>query len=126
MNLSIIKKHRNDIILISALLIISLVAWLILTLSKTQGAYAVVVVNGEETESYPLSVDVRVTIESDDAYNVLVIENNTAKIVDASCPDKLCVDQHEVSYNGETIVCLPNKTTVKIVSDVDSDVDLVS
>ncbi|MFR5116202.1 MAG: NusG domain II-containing protein [Eubacterium sp.] len=32
-------------------------------------------------------------------------------MISADCPDKLCVNQHAISSNGETIVCLPNKVS---------------
>lgn len=126
MKFNLLKKHRNDIILITLLLFISLIILLILNLTKTEGGYAVVIINGQETASYPLDKQVEIKLENGDEYNVLVIENGMAKIKEASCPDKLCVKQHEVHYNGETLVCLPNKTTVKIVSEINSEIDLIS
>ncbi len=126
MKFNLLKKHRNDIILITLLLFVSLIILLILNLTKTVGGYAIVIINGQETASYPLDKQVEIRLENGDEYNVLVIENGMAKIKEASCPDKLCVKQHSVSYNGETLVCLPNKTTVKIVSEIDSEIDLIS
>lgn len=126
MKFSLLKKHRNDIILISVVLIIAVVGWLLITLNKTEGGYAVVVIDGEETASYPLNRNTEVRLTFRDDYNILVIEDGAAHIESASCPDKLCVMQEEVRYNGETLVCLPNKTTVKIVSQVDSEIDLIS
>ena len=35
-------------------------------------------------------------------------------MISADCPDKLCVNQHAISSNGETIVCLPNKVVVEV------------
>ena len=42
---------------------------------------------------------------------------------DASCPDQLCVDQNEISYDKESIICLPNKVVVTVTSDIESDLD---
>ena len=121
-----VKKHKNDIILISVLLAIALSVLFIMSLTKKSGGYAVVVINSTETQSYPLNKDTQVTLKNGDGYNILVIENGQAYIKEASCPDKLCVKQHEVEFNGEALVCLPNKITVKIVSDAESDVDFIS
>ena len=126
MKLSFFKKHRNDVLLISILLIAAVIGWIVLSLNKTEGAYAVVVVDKVETATYPLNVDTEIRLENDGSYNILVIENGSAKIKEASCPDKLCVKQHEIKFNGETLVCLPNKTTVKIVSKQNPDTDFIS
>ena len=42
---------------------------------------------------------------------------------EASCPDQLCVDQNEIYFDKESIICLPNKVVITVVSDVESDVD---
>lgn len=120
------KKHRNDIILIAALLAAAGIAFGVIQLGKTRGGYAVVVQDGAETAKYPLSEDISVTITSPTGYNTLVIKDGKADVTDADCPDKLCVNQHSISYNGETIVCLPNKLVVKIVSGEEADVDVIA
>lgn len=120
------KINRNDIILIAVLLCISLVALLIFSLTKTEGGYAVVTIDGTEVATYPLNQDTEVTLTYNNDFNILVIKDKAAKIKDATCPDKLCVHQGDVMFNGETLVCLPNKISVMIVSETDPDVDLIS
>lgn len=122
----ILKKHKKDIILILSLLIVSTIALLFMLFNKKGGSYAVVVINGVETQSLPLSTNTEITLKNGNDFNVLVIEDGKAYIKDASCPDKLCVKQHTVQYNGETLVCLPNKITVKIISDTEADTDFIS
>ena len=34
---------------------------------------------------------------------------------EASCPDKICMDQGQVSQEGEMIVCLPNRMTARVM-----------
>lgn len=121
------KKHRNDIILIAALLAVALAAFAMIQLFKKSGGYAVVVQEGKEIASYPLNKDISVTIDSPTGgFNTLVIKDGKADVIRADCPDKLCVHQHSISYNGETIVCLPNKLVVKIVSGEAADVDIIA
>lgn len=121
------KKHRNDIILIAVLLAAAGIAFGIIQLGKKSGGCAVVVQGGKEVASYPLDKDMSVTITSaNGGYNTLVIKDGKADVTDADCPDKLCVNQHSISFNGETIVCLPNKLVVKIVSEAEADVDVIT
>lgn len=120
------KKRRNDIILIAGLLAVAGAAFGVIQLSKRSGGYAVVVQDGRQVAEYPLNVDTTVTFESPNGYNTLVIKDGKADVTEASCPDKLCVNQHSISYDGETIVCLPNKLVVKIVSEKQADVDVIA
>lgn len=81
-------------ILIAAVLTIALGAWLATELSKEPGAYAAVIVDGVETAQYPLSEDAEILLESENGgFNLLVIKDGEADITEASCPDKVCVNQ---------------------------------
>lgn len=125
MNLS--KKCKNDLILIISLLLVALIAFSVIQLTKAEGSYAVVVREGEEIAKYSLQSNDEILLQTDDHYNLLVIEDGYAFIKDASCPDKLCVKQGKVHKSGETLVCLPNITTVKIISqDQNDELDLIS
>lgn len=108
------NTKRNDIILVLILLVSALLVWLCLSLFSPSGDWVVVTVDGWETERYPINEDRRVRLESDGGYNILVIKDGIADVVEASCPDGLCVDFHPISKDGETIVCLPNKTVVSV------------
>lgn len=44
------------------------------------------------------------------------IREKKVKVVSSPCPQKMCVKMGWRGKNGETIVCLPNKVVVKIVS----------
>ena len=71
------KKSRNDIILISAVLLATAIVALILCAFRKEGGYVSVVQNGKETARYSLSENVTVTLENGGT-NVLVIENGVA------------------------------------------------
>ena len=46
-------------------------------------------------------------------------------MIDANCPDKLCVKQKSISKNNENIICLPNKVIVEVESEENSEYDAV-
>ncbi len=46
----------------------------------------------------------------------LEIEGGRVRMVDSACPDKLCVRTGWISRPGESIVCLPNRVVVEVVS----------
>lgn len=78
---------------------------------------------------YVLTDDVKedVKIESKTGYNTLHIEDGQIWIHDASCPDKICIQQGKISHDGEVIVCIPNKMFIKIEDDnEDSGIDFIA
>ena len=118
------KKLKNDIILAVIVIAVAATGLLLVNVFRTEGSFAVIKIDGKETERYPLSVNTEVVIETrDNGRNTLVIEDNKAFMKDANCPDKICEGHSKISYKGETIVCLPHKVVIEIVAD-DTTVDL--
>ncbi len=120
------KKHKNDILLILAVLILAGGIWLFTALTRKTGAEVLVTVGGEELCRMPLDEDARLVIGEGEHYNTLVISGGEAFIEDAGCPDGICVKSGSVRFDGETIVCLPHKTVVSIVGGDDSGLDGVA
>ena len=114
---------KRDIILIASILIVAIALFLIVELTKEEGAGVTVKVDGVKVAEYSLSKNG--TYPLNGGTNILVIENGKAYLTDANCPDKLCVHQGKISRTGETITCLPNKLTVTVFGAEES-VDLVS
>ncbi|MGD9568493.1 MAG: NusG domain II-containing protein [Sedimentibacter sp.] len=54
-------------------------------------------------------------------YNTVHIENGKVWIHEATCPDKICLNQGKISQDGEIIVCLPNKLMVQIKDNQESE-----
>jgi hypothetical protein len=49
-----------------------------------------------------------------DGYNIIRIEKGRIRIVDADCPDKLCVKTGWITESGQSVICLPHKLIIKI------------
>lgn len=120
------KKLRNDVILTASILIVAALVFFIIGLTRRDGSTVTVESEGEIIGEYPLNIDREIEITAKNGYNLLIIKDGKAFIRDASCPDKLCVNQGKISHNGETVVCLPNKTIVTVSSEERSDTDFVS
>lgn len=114
---------KRDIILIASILAVAIALFLIVELTKEEGAGVVVKVDGVEIAEYSLSKNG--TYPLNGGTNILVIEDGRAYLSDANCPDKLCVHQGKISRTGEVITCLPNKLTVTVFGAEES-VDLIS
>ena len=115
------KKHlRNDVILISALLIVALLLAGYLFLFRKAGSTVTVTLNGEPYAEYSLSEDRVEDIYSGEGrvqHNRLVIRDGVAFVESASCPDGICADHYAIYRDGESIVCLPHKLVITVVAD---------
>lgn len=114
---------KRDFVLIGSILAVALALLLVVELTRQEGAYVLVRVDGQECGKYYLSETG--TYELNGGTNILVIENGVAYLKDANCPDKLCVHQGKISMTNQVITCLPNKLTVTVYGAQES-VDLVS
>ena len=117
-----IEIKKNDKILIGMILLIACVAFLLHhSLQATGTGEVIVKVNGAIVDTYDLNDDQEVSVN--DGSNVFVINNGKVDMIEADCPDKLCVNQRAISKNHESIICLPNKVVITVISDAKSDVD---
>ena len=115
------KKIRNDVILAVVLLLLAAAAMLFWQLQKTEGDFAVVLIDGVETARYALDSDTEVEITTDGGgTNTLVIRDGEAFVEAANCPDLVCAGHRAISRVGETIVCLPHKLVIKITASTDA------
>ena len=106
------RRLLFDLLLIGGAVTVGLVAMLIVFLTRREGGYAVVEIDGSVVSEYPLSNDGEYSLNG--GTNILVIENGKAYVREASCPDGTCIRRGEISYEGEDIICLPNKVRVYI------------
>ena len=95
---------KKDLILAGAVLLLAGILALALRLPKTE--------NGNS-----LAENQTVKIQTGHGTNVLVIENGSAHMEEADCPDGYCKRQGTISRVNETIVCLPHKLVAEVESD---------
>ena len=108
---------RRDFLVIGGLLLLSLVLLLVLRMGKKAGNEVIVRVDGQEQGRYSLAAEGR--YELNGGTNVLCIENGSAYMESADCPDKVCIHRGKVSNAGETIICLPNRLTVTVSGEAE-------
>ena len=118
-----LKTHRNDVILVAVLMVLGGALALFLYATRRDGGYVSVQVDGERLMELFLRADTQVVLGSGEHTNTLVIENGTARVVEADCPDQICVSQGAVRYEGESIVCLPHKLVITVEGGQANDVD---
>ena len=115
-------RIRNDIIFIAVLLLAAAVGLVYLFVFREGGDTVRVTVDGELYGVYSLAEDMTEDIRTgSDGLNRLVIRDGKAQIDEATCPDGICVAHHPIFRNGESIVCLPNKVVVTVITEDDAD-----
>ena len=107
---------KNDIILCFGILIIACICAIIIQfVVKKDGAKVVITVDGTVYKTLQLEKDTELEIHGiNGGMNQLIIKDGQAYMIDADCPDKICVHQGKISKTGETIVCLPHKVVIEI------------
>ena len=116
------KLRKADLILLAVVLALGAVLAAALLLRSSGGGVAQVRVAGTVTASYPLDEDASYTITgANGGTNLLVIEDGSARIEEASCPDGVGVHPGRVRRDGQSIVCLPNQVVVEIVSGAENE-----
>ena len=109
------KTLKNDIVLICALLLVALAAWGVLRLTREKGGEVIVTVDGQLAATIPLTVDATLPVGEGQGFrNVVEVSGGRVRVAEADCPDRLCVRQGWISWDGESIVCLPHKLVVTV------------
>ncbi len=118
---------KNDLLLVGVVVILGLAVILFMNLTKEEGSKVIIKVDGEVYDTLYLSKDTSYTVELEDGtYNTFEIKGGYVDMLDASCPDKLCVNQRHIHFNKETIVCRPNRVILEIDSPETSGVDAIA
>ena len=120
-------KTRVLVLVLLALFLVSLALCLVFFLPKPNKTNSVanVYVDGELVWSVDLSSagEMQKTIETPYGVNIIEVNNRRIRVLDADCPDKVCVNSGWREAGGAPIVCLPHKLVVKMSG---SGVDAVS
>ena len=118
------RKLKNDIILAVVILFIATAGLLLFNSTNVKGDFVSVKIDGVEKYRYSLNENLNIEIftgENNSQVNRLIIENGEAYVSEADCPDKICVGHKPVKNVNESIVCLPHKVVIEIVSVQDEN-----
>lgn len=116
---------KKEFVILAVVMVSALLAMTFLHFERnTKGTYVEVMIDNEVVKQYSLKTNGVYKITGyEDGYNVLHIQDGVAYISEATCPDKLCVEQKSISNEGEMLVCLPNHVIVKVVGGETNELD---
>lgn len=108
--------QKLDILIIVLLLAAAVVGFYLISSGTSMSSSVKISKNGELIGFYPLNQDDYIIIDS---HNSVRIEGGKVWMDHADCPDGYCLKMGEI--DSGSIICLPNRVVVEIISDVAPD-----
>ena len=96
---------------------------LLLLFTRQDGGLVRVQIDSETVMELPLGQDTRIALGEDGHANTLVIRDGTAQVVEADCPDQVCVMQGWLEDDIIPIACLPSGLVIQMENAPDNGVD---
>lgn len=118
---------KADIALFFIILIFGLaISWLSLN-SNTDGDKVVVSVANKVYGIYDINEDQTIKVSQEGHQNNITIKDGVVSMTYSDCKNQVCVETNSISQTKDSIVCLPNKVMVEIVSENQGgDIDVIS
>ncbi len=109
--------NKKDLLFITAILLAAGLAFLFFRPQPSESlSRAEISVDGKAVMELDLSEDQVLTVDgAGGGYNRIQVRDGAVSVLEASCPDKVCVHTGTVRYPGETIVCLPNRMIITVI-----------
>lgn len=109
---------KKEIAGIIGIVIIALAAIFIMksTSLSANPKYVVITIDNKVYKKIPFDHNTydSFDIHTDLGSNHVLIEKGTVKIIEADCPDQVCVNTKPATNVGDMIVCLPHKLIIEI------------
>lgn len=123
---------KLDYVIIVALIAVSLLSSGIILYSsaqnKYQSKYIEISAKGDlyKRIDFNSSTEETIDLKTDLGENIIKISNGKVQILDADCPDKVCVKDGYISKPGQSLVCLPHKVVIEIKGIKNAETDDVA
>ncbi len=121
MNIKIKKADIIFVCILVAIILISIVP-ILSNSSLTENSEVLIYINGELEIQHPLNSNTEITLDN---IGTVIIQDGYVHMENSYCKDSLCEHFGKISKPYQSIICLPNKTIIKI-SAVDNEFDDVS
>ncbi len=117
--------QRKTLLFVAAVLLLAVAGYFGARFLLPKGSVYHVVVrqDGNILCDVPLDKNAEIPIHSQWGYNLIIIRDGSVWVMEADCPDQICVHQGLVNAvnigaraMGNTIVCLPHRLSITLVS----------
>lgn len=116
-----VKAYGKDILLILVIFGIGVSLLAYTYLGKQNHPVVAVRVDGKVVQEFLLDDSIQYKIEGIGGTNTLCIDEGSAWLKEADCPDQICVQTGKIRYAGQSIICLPHKVVVEIKEVEDAE-----
>lgn len=108
----------GDLVLMSFLLALAATLMFLPWLrGEEANTFEVVYARTGVVESYPLDTDGEYVIVSEETKLCVSVSAGAVRVLSSDCRDRICVQSHEISQAGQSIVCAPAGIVIRIVSE---------
>ncbi len=111
-----IRKFLPDITVVAVVIVLSFIIGMLPSFFSSAGETFIVSDNGKTSE-YSLSENREIILE----HSKIIVEDGTVRVENSDCKDKICENFGRISKAGESIICIPNKLSVRISGDGEVD-----
>lgn len=121
---------KLDFVIIGVLMILSFLPEIIYGATVGKGynnTYAEITIDGKMYKTVALaehSGEDIFEIKTDEGINIIKVKDNKIGIIEADCPDQVCMNPEYIDKPGQMLVCLPHKVMIEIKGLSDDDVIL--
>lgn len=119
-----LRFQKGDLIAIALPLLLAVIVFAAVLPGKERGVdIAEIYQNGQLIRRVSLEEDQEFTYTGDYS-NTITVRDGKIAITKSDCPGEDCVHSGWIDASGRSIVCLPNRLEIRILSD-ENDVDFV-
>ena len=117
-------SNKKFILIFVLIFIVFSVGFFVINSTEIDSDIVQIKVNGELHKELSINEDGMFVIKTDDGHSIVNVKNKEVFIVEATCPDKICVRHGKLLNKYDSIVCLPNKIVIEYKTKSD-DIDAV-
>lgn len=108
---------KPDISLVFSVLAFIVGCYFLFDLSRDVEKFVVIEIDGRNEKKIDLPENSIFDVYGKEGSIKVEISGRKVRILDSSCPNKICVNSGWINKNGESIICLPNRAIIKILGE---------
>ncbi len=104
--------------------IAGIAAFLLLRSADVSDPAAEIYLDGKLHKTIALSQNTEFTVSSEHGSNTIRVSDGAISVVNADCPDRVCIASGAISDGMVPIICLPHRLEIRIISASNENVDI--
>ena len=119
-----LRFQKGDLLAVAVTLLLAAAVFFLFLPGENPGAaVAEIYLDGQLIYQLPLDTPAQLEV-SGDYHNTVTVRDGKIGVTASDCPGEDCVHSGAISATGRSIVCLPNRLEIRVVS-APGDVDFV-